>query len=171
MTDSLRGTGRTCIQIRSCIMAAMFGRRVAYITANQHTAKECHAYAVQLLNDAFTMPGEARLQWSASGNTIQFYDERGSAGVLRFISQQATENVNVGLRAHRQFTLVYDHHVLELQEQERLRLERVAAQEQIILLLKKHEWTGIQIQPGAANFYGTDLGARPETVAIPYTPE
>lgn len=143
MTDTNRGTGRTQMKIRSSLLAALLGRRVLHVSVSREQANAAREYTLKLLNDSFDIPGQPLLTHSVSGNTIQFYRPQGGEhGIIRFTDMHAQPDgesgINTGLRGPQLYALTFDHHVLEKREAERQRLERVAAEQQIVLLMKKH---------------------------------
>lgn len=143
MDDKNRGTGRTQSKVRMALMAAMMGKRVLYITHSEAHARDCALIAFHMVQECEGIPGLPTIEvGSVAGKCLDFYIEGKMIGTLRFASMNddAPAKLNSGQPEHLLYRAVYDHHVEYLRELERQRLEKVAAQEQILLLMKKHGW-------------------------------
>lgn len=147
MTDKARGTGRTQNAIKVAMLAALAGRRVLFITHSETFARECMRFAqgqVELMMKIVGQPGPG-MSVACTGAAMSVYSAGHLVGKLQFRStaQQENHDLNTGLRGAEVYAIVKDHYVLELEEEERLRLEKVAAQEQIQLLMKKYGWRSV----------------------------
>ena len=138
-----RGTGRTTRSIIACLLAAMAGRRILYVCATDTQANLLRGMAEDILSDLHTLVGSlphSEVKVGVTDQAISMYRNGELTGKVYFrgLDYAKAGEINIGLEPKLQYQYVYDHYAQEVMEQERLRLERVAAEQQIILLMKKH---------------------------------
>lgn len=147
MTNQARGTGRTQNAIKMALMAALAGKRVLFITHSQTFARDCARFAdgqMEAMARVLGKPG-AGVSISCASQSVTVYVAGLHIGAVMFRStaQQEQHDINTGLREEQRYVILKDHYVVELEEQERQRLEKVAAQEQILMLMEKYGWASV----------------------------
>lgn len=131
--DPLRGTGRTSRTIERAICGMLMGKAVLLVMAKQCDVKLAVDYAAEWLRrNGFTDNGIAPLTIEKTNGVLRF-----GTGLMRIKPMAANL---CGLRAD---LTLQDHHVLYLQEQERLKQERIADQATILRLLDKHGYRSV----------------------------
>lgn len=136
---SLRRTGRTTGKIQMALMAAMMGRRVMFVAHTQHYGQDLCRKAAEMVQAQNSLPGMPTMEVIVTKDSITFYLYGNVHGILRFQGMSAEpSNINRGLREPLLYRFVYDHHVLELQEEERKRKKRLADLNMIEQLMKEH---------------------------------
>lgn len=159
--DPGRSTGRTTRQIQQCLLAAALGKRVMFVTAGP--SLPAYQQAREMLKSAQSLGFRTGTDTIENGTTkvITFYRGGGEAGVLRFrsISDNPT-SLNLGLSEHLKYLIVDDHYVQVKRDEESARLSKVAAMEQIALLMEKHGWEAAMPPPGQTSpvshfYYGS----------------
>lgn len=158
-----RGTGRTTKAITRALIAAALGKRVLYVAAGERQATDCanmaHGLAEQVLAEFPNLGSEV----SITGNAVTIYRDGKPIGNVYFrgLDYATAGDINMGLSEAKQYQYVYDHCAEEVLEQERLRLERVAAEQQIMLLMKKHAiWSATMCGDDKHFFIKDESGTR-----------
>lgn len=141
--DPKRGTGRTTNTIRMALLAAVSGRRILFVAHTTQAGYDLCRSALDMIQELDSLPGSARLEYSDSKHAITFYLNGEEFGKLMFVGMgdMRVESINRGLREPLMYRLVYDHHVLELQEEARRRAARMDAARQIRELMQEHGFT------------------------------
>lgn len=141
-----RRSGRTTRSVNNALRLAAMGNRVLYVCHAEEFARHCARMAQELMNETLSKAVVAQkrlVQYTA--HSIAFYEGGSLVGILLFRSMQleASNPINLGLRGEQVYVEIEDHWVRHMREQERLRLEEVAAREQIQLLMDKYGWSSI----------------------------
>lgn len=140
--DPRRRTGRTTGAIKSAVMAAAFGKRVAYIACTTQQAIEHCRTAVEFITSA----GVNANRFTYGPQQITFYYHNGDvAGIMRFLGMGSADNINRGLRDSLKYAIVNDHYTDELLVEKARKEARMADCATVVELLRKHGFTGVDL--------------------------
>lgn len=134
--DTERGTGRTTRAVVASLCAMLRGKRVIHVSSNGMAAKDHYVLAMHWLeNNGWLLPESAAVM-AVSADPVNRRITFG-AGEITFNPMGACLR---GMRC----TITKDHYVLELEELERLKQERLDDAATIKTLMRKHGWNEVE---------------------------
>lgn len=128
-----RGTGRTTRSLNRCLMAALSGQRVLFVTGLGAHSDILRDTARTLLTEALA---ETLVQ-RVTAERITFIN----GGWLEFKSMSSDLSYTGCREMFRPTMQEWDHYALEKKEEERRRKARISAQNTIASLMKEHGFT------------------------------
>lgn len=147
-TDTLRGTGRTERRVRRALLAVLLGKRVLFVAKNGDTARTAYQMAVHMLEEQRSIGVSGGIVYQTSPKvvaTITTYRMGVMLGQLQFVSMACdVAKFNRGLTDELRFYVVNDHVVEDERANRAAKLERIAAKEQVKMLMDKYGWECVQ---------------------------
>lgn len=135
--NPLRGTGRTTKSLNTALLAAAMGKRVLYVVGLGAHGKELCYHAAELVREAqidaqILGITERRITFT-TGGWLEF---RGMSEDMSYRGQKE--------RAIPQLQ-IWDHYALEKQAEAAAKQARMADCDQVVQLLRKHGFTGVDL--------------------------
>lgn len=147
-TDTLRGTGRTERRVRRALLAVLLGKRVIFVSKTDGEAHAAYQMAVNMLHEQrdIGVTGGVVYQTNRSlSPTITTYRMGVMLGQLQFVPLGFdVVKFNRGLTDELRFYVVNDHVVEDELADRAAKRERIAAKEQVKMLMDKYGWECVQ---------------------------